>query len=91
MRAALAHPPERDARGVIVAGAHEVADEQPGHDELHDGSTREADQLPEWTKDEVSGFVDGQIHAVQQASFPQMREQISTIKRERGAQDAPGN
>ena len=80
--AILCHPPECDAGGVVIAASDEVSDEQRRQYKLKDCSACEAHEFAEGAKQQVSGFVDRQIDAVDQRSLALMGKSVRAVKEE---------
>src|SRR5687768_3600248 len=73
-----------------VASAPECNRECRWHEQLEEGATEETEELAAKSKDEMSGFMDGQIEAVQPAVGVWGPEAEPSIDRENhGENDAP--
>src|SRR6266480_2010380 len=86
----LGHPPERDHRCMPIALPPEVRYEDRRHQELHQRSAEEADELPEHTEQGMPELVDREVEAVEPAVVAGVENQEPAVHREHGGEGEAG-
>ena len=74
---------------MAVAVTNEIPCERERDDQLHQGSAEGADKLAEGTEDEMAGFMDGEIDAVEEAIMIGDENVVQAVEAERDRQREP--